>query len=154
MEFYHHNVSSLNKLLKCKSCNNMFINQRNELELLTRSIICHACDTKFPWKSRKNKKAREIGVLRVGGGTLVSWSSILVPGRPTLHLLSPSAAHQKGIYRVQWLRAPSLVSIIICASGAGQNWPCINKQKGRRTANKQRIRNNQWRQKNWNPKWR
>lgn len=32
-----------------------------------------------------------------GRGTLASWSSILVPGRPTLHLLSPSASHQKGI---------------------------------------------------------
>lgn len=78
-----------------------------------------------------------------GRGTLASWSSILVPRRPTLHLLSPSASHQKGIYGVRWLRAPSLASIIICASGVGQNWPCINKQKGRRTMNKQHIRDNQ-----------
>jgi len=78
-----------------------------------------------------------------GRDILASWSSILVPGRLTLHLLSPSASHQKGIYRVLWLRATSLASIIICASGVGQNWPCINKQRGRRTVNKQRIRDNQ-----------
>lgn len=78
-----------------------------------------------------------------GRDTLTSWSSILVPGRPTLHLLSPRASHQKGIYRVLWLRAPSLANIIICASGVGQNWPRINKQKGLRTVNKQHIRGNQ-----------
>lgn len=74
---------------------------------------------------------------------MTSWSSILVPGRPTLHLLSPSASHQKGICKVLWLWAPSLANIIICASGVGQNWHRANKQKGRRTVNKQRIRDNQ-----------
>lgn len=76
----------------------------------------------------------------IGKGALISWSSILVPGRPTLHLLSPCASHQKGICRAPWLRALSLANVIICASGVGQNWPRINKQEGRRTVNKQHIR--------------
>lgn len=71
---------------------------------------------------------------------LICWSSILVPGRPTLHLLSPCASHQRGIYRVPLLQALSLGNVIICASGVGQNWPRINKQEGRRTVNKQHIR--------------
>lgn len=114
---------------------------------------CYSCIHFMDTLSKKiteeqERKKQEVGEEQKdrgmeGRGTLTSWSSILVPGRPTLHLLSPSASHQKGIYRVPWLRAPSLASIIICASGVGQNWPCINKQKGRRTVNKQHIRDNQ-----------
>lgn len=92
-------------------------------------------------RARKSEETKDRGM--EGRGTMASWSSILVPWRPTLHLLSFTASHQKGIYRVPWLQAPSLASIIICASGVRQNWPCINKQKGHRTVNKQHIRDNQ-----------
>lgn len=87
-----------------------------------------------------NQEIREEKEGWIGRGALISWSSILVPGRPTLHLLSPCASHQKGICRAPWLRALSLANVIISASGVGQNWPRINKQEGQRTVNKQHIR--------------
>lgn len=87
-----------------------------------------------------NQEIREEKEGWISRVALISWSSILVPGRPTLHLLSPCAFHQKGICRAPWLRALSLANVIISASGVGQNWPRINKQEGRRTVNKQHIR--------------
>lgn len=91
-------------------------------------------------EGKYNQQVREEQEGWIGRGALISLSSILVPGRPTLHLLSPCASHQKGIYRATWLRALSLANVIICASGVRQNWPRINKQEGRRTVNKQHIR--------------